>query len=61
MRYLHELYCRADPRYTGRVTVPVLWYTHTSTVVSNDFGDIMRMLNSEFDRWAIRQVPDLYP
>ena len=29
--YLHELYCRADPRYTGRVTVPVLWDTHTST------------------------------
>ena len=58
--YLHEIYCRADPRYTGRVTVPVLWDTHTSTVVSNDSGDIMRMLNSEFDRWAIRQMPDFY-
>src|SRR5260370_40364348 len=51
---------RTGPRYTGRVTVPVLWDTHTSTVVSNDSGDIMRMLNSEFDRWAIRQMPDFY-
>lgn len=46
---LHEVYRRADQRYTGRVTVPVLWDTHTSTVVSNDSGNIMRMLNSEFD------------
>jgi putative glutathione S-transferase len=48
--YLHDIYRRADPRYTGRVTIPVLWDTLTSTVVSNDSGDIMRMLNSEFDR-----------
>src|SRR5260370_26456900 len=51
---------RTGPRYTGRVTVPVLWDTHTSTVVSNVSGDIMRMLKSEFDRWAIRQMPDFY-
>src|ERR1700745_2712113 len=59
--YLHELYCRADPRYTGRVTVPVLWDTHTSTVVSNDSGDIMRVLNSAFDAWVIHRAPDFYP
>ncbi len=23
--YLHEIYTRADPHYTGRATVPVLW------------------------------------
>ena len=58
---LHEVYRRADQRYTGRVTVPVLWDTHTSTVVSNDSGDIVRMLNSEFDRWVVTRAPDFYP
>src|SRR3954447_18518352 len=24
-RFVHELYARADPHYSGRVTVPVLW------------------------------------
>src|ERR1700740_287058 len=37
--YLHDVYRRADPHYTGRVTVPVLWDTRTSTVISNDSGD----------------------
>src|SRR5690606_18785698 len=23
--YLHEIYTKADPTYTGRATVPVLW------------------------------------
>lgn len=59
--YLHEIYRRADPHYTGRVTVPVLWDTRTSTIVSNDSSDIMRMLNSAFDRWADNRALDYYP
>ena len=59
--HLHEIYCQADPHYTGRVTVPVLWDTHSSTVVSNDSGRIMRMLNSAFDRWAVNRALNLYP
>ena len=59
--HLHDIYRRADPHYTGRVTVPLLWDTQSSTVVSNDSGDIMRMLNSAFDRWAVNRAPDFYP
>ncbi|WP_119309264.1 glutathione S-transferase family protein [Cohaesibacter haloalkalitolerans] len=47
--YLHEIYTRADPTYTGRVTVPVLWDTKTGTIVSNESSEIIRMLNSAFD------------
>lgn len=59
--YLHETYKAACSTYTGRVTVPVLWDTETSTIVCNDSASIMRMLNSEFDQWATRDCPDLYP
>src|SRR3954467_14195542 len=34
-RYVHEIYSRADPDYTGRATVPVLWDQHTQTIVNN--------------------------
>jgi putative glutathione S-transferase len=48
-RYLHEVYTAAEPNYTGRVTVPVLWDKQTSTLVSNESAEIIRMLNSSFD------------
>nr|WP_321526185.1 glutathione S-transferase family protein [uncultured Cohaesibacter sp.] len=47
--HLHEIYTRADPTYSGRVTVPVLWDTKTGTIVSNESSEIIRMLNSAFD------------
>ena len=46
---LWQLYVRADPGYTGRVTVPVLWDMQRGTIVSNESADIMRMFNSAFD------------
>jgi len=46
---LWQLYVRADPGYTGRVTVPVLWDTQRGTIVSNESADIIRMFNSAFD------------
>ena len=46
---LHEIYTRADPAYTGRASVPVLWDTVENTIVSNESADIIRMFNSEFD------------
>lgn len=46
---LYELYLKADPRYSGRVTVPVLWDTQTETIVSNESAEIIRMLNTSFD------------
>lgn len=47
--YLYQLYLRAAPDYTGRVTVPVLWDKQQQTVVSNESADIIRMFNSAFD------------
>ncbi|WP_355506903.1 glutathione S-transferase family protein [Xanthomonas cannabis] len=46
---LYEVYLKADPRYSGRVTVPVLWDRERGTVVSNESADIIRMFNSAFD------------
>ncbi len=59
--YLHELYARAQPKYTGRVTVPVLWDEKEARIVNNESAEIIRMLNREFDALARRKLPDLYP
>lgn len=48
-RYLYEVYRKADPRHTGRVTVPVLWDRHRNTIVSNESSEILRMFDSAFD------------
>lgn len=59
-RYLHEVYTRADPHYTGRVTVPVLWDKHRGTIVSNESSEILRMFNSAFDGVGAKPG-DYYP
>ena len=48
-RFLREVYLEADPRATGKVTVPVLWDKERRTVVSNELAEIIRMFNSAFD------------
>ncbi|MFC6836928.1 glutathione S-transferase family protein [Halomarina ordinaria] len=58
--YLREAYVAADPDYTGRVTVPVLWDTEKGTIVNNESEEVMRMLDVAFDGLATRDV-DLYP
>src|SRR5271155_527459 len=45
---LGEIYLLADPRYTGRVSVPVLWDKKFHTIVNNESPEIIRMLNSAF-------------
>ncbi|MYZ46724.1 glutathione S-transferase family protein [Propylenella binzhouense] len=57
---LYEIYLKADPHYTGRVTVPVLWDKERETIVSNESAEIIRMLNSAFDAFGDAAV-DLYP
>ena len=47
--FAHQLYTRADPTYSGRVTVPILWDKTRNTIVSNESSEIIRMLNSAFD------------
>lgn len=46
---LSEIYLLADPKYTGRVSVPVLWDKERKTIVNNESSEIIRMLNSAFD------------
>src|SRR5262249_52856743 len=46
--YLHEIYTLADPHYTGRATVPVLWDKERRTIVNNESADILRMFNAAF-------------
>ncbi len=58
--FLHQIYTRADPHYTGRVTVPVLWDRKHETIVSNESPEIIRMLNSAFDEWGDAAL-DFYP
>jgi putative glutathione S-transferase len=60
VRRLYEIYLRADPAYSGRVTVPVLWDKARQTIVSNESADIIRMLNSAFDAFGDATL-DFYP
>jgi glutathionyl-hydroquinone reductase len=46
--YLHQAYTKADPHYTGKVTIPVLWDKQTNKIVNNESAEIIRMFNSEF-------------
>ena len=57
---LWQVYTKADPDYSGRVTVPVLWDKKTGTIVSNESAEIIRMLNSAFDG-VTGNKQDLYP
>jgi putative glutathione S-transferase len=57
---LHELYTLADPGYTGRVTVPVLWDKERRMIVSNESSEIIRMFNSAFDGLGA-ESGDYYP
>ncbi len=47
--FLRDVYLRADPRISGRVTVPVLWDKARQTIVSNESSEIIRMFNGAFD------------
>ncbi len=58
--YLRDVYREADPDYTGRVTVPVLWDKERGTIVNNESAEILRMLDVAFDDVAERDVT-FYP
>lgn len=57
-RYMYEVYLKADPSYTGRVTVPVLFDEAKGTIVNNESSEIIRMLDEEL---GAGRGPDLRP
>lgn len=57
---LHEVYTKANPRYTGSVSVPVLWDKERKTIVNNESSEIIRMFNSSF-RDVVPETADYYP
>ena len=57
--YAHQLYTKAMPDYSGRVTVPILWDKERETIVSNESSEIIRMFNERFGDLA--SGPDFYP
>jgi putative glutathione S-transferase len=58
---LAQLYQLAEPGYTGRSTVPVLWDNQTKSIVNNESSEIIVMLNSQFNEFAKNPHLDLYP
>lgn len=59
-RFMWEIYTKADPAYSGRVTVPVLWDKQQNTIVSNESSEIIRMFNSAFNDLT-GNTADFYP
>ncbi len=57
---LSQFYLKAQPHFTGRVTVPVLWDRETNGIVNNESSEIIRMFNAAFDRLGATEG-DYYP
>lgn len=55
--FMHEIYTRAQPGYSGRVTVPVLWDKKTGTIVNNESSEIIRMLYGPMARFGRPDAP----
>src|ERR1700693_2691993 len=60
-QYLSEAYEATDPKFNGRVTVPVLWDKETEKIVNNCEDDICPMFNSIFNEFAANKELDLFP
>ena len=58
--FMHQLYTKADPDFTGRATAPVLWDKQSGTIVNNESADIIRMLNTAFSDLVMSEV-NLFP
>ncbi|MEQ3649900.1 glutathione S-transferase family protein [Hyphomonas sp.] len=58
--YLHEIYTRAKPDYSGKVTVPVLWDKQDEMIVNNESAEVIRIFNSAFNEITGNEA-DFYP
>ena len=59
MRFVRDIYESVGDSF-GKYTVPILYDKKTKTIVNNESGEIIRMINSEFNEWA-NGVYDFYP
>lgn len=59
-QYLAVVYLNHDPKYTGKITVPVLWDKKSKKIVNNESSEIIRILNSSFENHTDSDI-DLYP
>ena len=59
-KYLYQIYLKANPNYSGRVTVPILWDKTNQTIVSNESSEIIRMFNYSFNKLTGNNL-DYYP
>ncbi|KZM49600.1 glutathione S-transferase family protein [Labrenzia sp. OB1] len=59
-KFAWHIYVKADPHYSGRTTVPILWDKRENTIVSNESSEIIRMFNTAFDALT-GSKQDLYP
>ncbi|MEO2280197.1 glutathione S-transferase family protein [Pseudoalteromonas pernae] len=58
--FMHQIYTRNNPQYSGRVTVPVLWDKQQQRIVSNESAEIIRMFNDAFNHLTDNQL-NFYP
>lgn len=58
---VRQFYQLAQPGYTGRCTVPVLWDTQQNKIVNNESSEIIVILNEAFSPIAEQPDFDLYP
>ncbi len=58
--FARDIYTKADPQVSGRVTVPILWDKKQGTIVSNESSEIIRMFNSAFDK-VTGNTQDFWP
>jgi putative glutathione S-transferase len=58
---IYEVYLAADPHYSGRATVPIIWDKKQDTIVTNESAEIVRMLNTAFDLVGAKTDRDYYP
>lgn len=59
--FLQQIYRAASPDYAGVITVPVLFDKKLATIVNNESSEIIRILNTEFNDFALNPALDLYP
>jgi putative glutathione S-transferase len=59
--YLSELYLAADPGFTSRATVPMIWDSRTQRIVTNDFAQVTVQMETAFSPFHRPGAPDLYP